>query len=243
MEVVDLECCGVVRRLLVIYLYLWIIFIYIFILSQYTFFFFFFQADDGIRDRTVTGVQTCALPISTSSSITASTKWPAPGMCGDPKRSSTVTSALSSATTSVCGNVASPSPSDQCKTMIGLSTTTPAGTLMNAPPARNASCRTVNASGEACEHVPSTAATSASSHVARPQTTTPLATSVSSSSWCTTRPLRTTTRPARSPASAATGPPPGAGSGPGSPRSSRDGGRKRSRSSSSIRLYRQISSV
>src|SRR5437867_9985373 len=26
--------------------------------------FFFFQAEDGIRDRTVTGVQTCALPIS-----------------------------------------------------------------------------------------------------------------------------------------------------------------------------------
>src|SRR5437667_5504243 len=28
------------------------------------FFFFFFQAEDGIRDRDVTGVQTCALPIS-----------------------------------------------------------------------------------------------------------------------------------------------------------------------------------
>src|SRR5438270_1080677 len=27
---------------------------------------FFFQAEDGIRDLTVTGVQTCALPISTS---------------------------------------------------------------------------------------------------------------------------------------------------------------------------------
>src|SRR5205085_3920087 len=27
------------------------------------FFFFFFQAEDGIRDLTVTGVQTCALPI------------------------------------------------------------------------------------------------------------------------------------------------------------------------------------
>src|SRR5207248_5245100 len=26
-------------------------------------FFFFFQAEDGIRDRTVTGVHTCALPI------------------------------------------------------------------------------------------------------------------------------------------------------------------------------------
>src|SRR5690606_40978744 len=28
------------------------------------FFFFFFQAEDGIRDFHVTGVQTCALPIS-----------------------------------------------------------------------------------------------------------------------------------------------------------------------------------
>src|SRR2546428_4306032 len=28
------------------------------------FFFFFFQAEDGIRDLIVTGVQTCALPIS-----------------------------------------------------------------------------------------------------------------------------------------------------------------------------------
>src|SRR5437773_3043627 len=28
-------------------------------------FFFFFQAEDGIRDRDVTGVQTCALPICT----------------------------------------------------------------------------------------------------------------------------------------------------------------------------------
>src|SRR5699024_11882065 len=29
--------------------------------------FFFFQGDDGIRDRNVTGVQTCALPISSPS--------------------------------------------------------------------------------------------------------------------------------------------------------------------------------
>src|SRR2546430_11445136 len=29
----------------------------------FLFFFFFFQAEDGIRDLTVTGVQTCALPI------------------------------------------------------------------------------------------------------------------------------------------------------------------------------------
>src|SRR5437868_3048246 len=32
-------------------------------LIKFIFFFFFFQAEDGIRDRNVTGVQTCALPI------------------------------------------------------------------------------------------------------------------------------------------------------------------------------------
>src|SRR5438094_10512975 len=30
---------------------------------------FFFQAEDGIRDRTVTGVQTCALPICKAKSL------------------------------------------------------------------------------------------------------------------------------------------------------------------------------
>src|SRR5258706_8946709 len=33
----------------------------------FIFFFFFFQAEDGIRDWSVTGVQTCALPISAAS--------------------------------------------------------------------------------------------------------------------------------------------------------------------------------
>src|SRR5688572_30930153 len=32
-------------------------------LCGFDLFFFFFQAEDGIRDLTVTGVQTCALPI------------------------------------------------------------------------------------------------------------------------------------------------------------------------------------
>ena len=32
-------------------------------------FFFFFQAEDGIRDHCVTGVQTCALPIYTRITI------------------------------------------------------------------------------------------------------------------------------------------------------------------------------
>src|SRR5258708_22358752 len=45
-------------------------------------FFFFFQAEDGIRDDLVTGVQTCALPIygsmtrcSASRSVTPSASW------------------------------------------------------------------------------------------------------------------------------------------------------------------------
>src|SRR5207253_5226366 len=36
------------------------------IYTIFFFFFFFFQAEDGIRDGHVTGVQTCALPISPS---------------------------------------------------------------------------------------------------------------------------------------------------------------------------------
>src|SRR6266404_9145286 len=32
--------------------------------GKYLRYFFFFQAEDGIRDKLVTGVQTCALPIS-----------------------------------------------------------------------------------------------------------------------------------------------------------------------------------
>src|SRR5258708_13347347 len=34
-------------------------------------FFFFFQAEDGIRDDLVTGVQTCALPICRTASVPA----------------------------------------------------------------------------------------------------------------------------------------------------------------------------
>src|SRR5256886_3521352 len=35
----------------------------------YFYLFFFFQAEDGIRDLTVTGVQTCALPICSLPSL------------------------------------------------------------------------------------------------------------------------------------------------------------------------------
>src|SRR5688500_19754704 len=39
--------------------------------------FFFFQAEDGIRDYKVTGVQTCALPISPSPAASRCATWTA----------------------------------------------------------------------------------------------------------------------------------------------------------------------
>src|SRR5688500_20400097 len=48
-------------------MYVWYCLVFFFL------FFFFFQAEDGIRDYKVTGVQTCALPISA---------WPSSDGCG-----------------------------------------------------------------------------------------------------------------------------------------------------------------
>src|SRR5216683_5226955 len=55
------------------------------------FFFFFFQAEDGIRDLIVTGVQTCALPISFAPNRSASSDASSPELytqsdsaCGRP---------------------------------------------------------------------------------------------------------------------------------------------------------------
>src|SRR5256886_9378009 len=70
-EVVDTEACGRCNRT-----------------KKFTFdfvhicVFFFFQAEDGIRDLTVTGVQTCALPILRVVKATRSKTlllWSAPG--------------------------------------------------------------------------------------------------------------------------------------------------------------------
>src|SRR5690554_7385276 len=46
-------------------LFIFLCFFFVFYIFIFFFFFFFFQAEDGIRDADVTGVQTCALPIST----------------------------------------------------------------------------------------------------------------------------------------------------------------------------------
>src|SRR5207248_7686238 len=46
-----------------------------FITNNFYKYFFFFQAEDGIRDRTVTGVQTCALPISPLAHLALHIRW------------------------------------------------------------------------------------------------------------------------------------------------------------------------
>src|SRR5207302_7493787 len=43
--------------------FMYFVLFFLFIVFFLFFFFFFFQAEDGIRDFHVTGVQTCALPI------------------------------------------------------------------------------------------------------------------------------------------------------------------------------------
>src|SRR2546422_5733638 len=61
-------------------------------------FFFFFQAEDGIRDVAVTGVQTCALPIyvrqsggrSADARTQAVTGAPSPPIWGEPIRGSSL---------------------------------------------------------------------------------------------------------------------------------------------------------
>src|SRR5689334_3414287 len=55
--------------------------------GSHRFLFFFFQAEDGIRDGTVTGVQTCALPIWTASPQDGSPSAPPSGALGQPLRS------------------------------------------------------------------------------------------------------------------------------------------------------------
>src|SRR2546425_3753063 len=50
-------------------------FVYILNFAYILFYFFFFQAEDGIRDKLVTGVQTCALPIY-GIVVVPSVRWP-----------------------------------------------------------------------------------------------------------------------------------------------------------------------
>src|SRR5476649_1356657 len=68
------------RQIVYILLFLCVlVFFCFFYINVFIVFFFFFQAEDGIRDHCVTGVQTCALPIwSVRQAARNQKKMPAP---------------------------------------------------------------------------------------------------------------------------------------------------------------------
>src|SRR3989475_2614575 len=73
--------------------------------------FFFFQAEDGIRDLTVTGVQTCALPISAHST---------PAFTGDSAKVNTVAYHSVPVISRVIGPPTGPSVAGSCSVRSGL---------------------------------------------------------------------------------------------------------------------------
>src|SRR5205823_12088896 len=62
---------------------------------------FFFQAEDGIRDKLVTGVQTCALPISSAAPDTTELEGPLTAASAIPRVSSGKISSSGSCTASI----------------------------------------------------------------------------------------------------------------------------------------------
>src|SRR5690554_7629251 len=75
---IDLRSLYVIFRFAFYSFFLFFIFFLLFFFFLCCFlcvFFFFFQAEDGIRDADVTGVQTCALPILKSKGTSSNTPW------------------------------------------------------------------------------------------------------------------------------------------------------------------------
>src|SRR6266576_5514886 len=59
-------------------------FFFCFSVFRFSFVFFVFQAEDGIRDLYVTGVQTCALPISWTARVAQSERSAVSTLCPTP---------------------------------------------------------------------------------------------------------------------------------------------------------------
>src|SRR2546426_12105144 len=76
-------------------------------------FFFFFQAEDGIRDYKVTGVQTCALPLTLPCPRQFRIAWASPkDSCGFPSVSKTWKTSSPTSTKRCCTSSAVPTYCD-----------------------------------------------------------------------------------------------------------------------------------
>src|SRR2546430_17721693 len=89
-------------------------------------FFFFFQAEDGIRDLTVTGVQTCALPICVSGALGVVTE------SAGAKMGLFVTAATVIAAGAVPGDATLPRPKSSRSFPAAITGTTPAAAVLRA---------------------------------------------------------------------------------------------------------------
>ena len=74
---------GINDCTILLFIFVFVVFVFFFVVCFFVFvffffwfvFFFFFQAEDGIRDVAVTGVQTCALPICANTHKYAKKWW------------------------------------------------------------------------------------------------------------------------------------------------------------------------
>src|SRR2546425_13207785 len=122
--------------------------------SSLILFFFFFQAEDGIRDKLVTGVQTCALPISRDGDggharVHAHEDGRARAPLARPSLRHLPTSCLSTSaalsTPTVCTGVAAFTP---CIARSSAGSTSPPSTPSSRPPTkRSRACRVFGRSG------------------------------------------------------------------------------------------------
>src|SRR6266545_2472124 len=103
------------------------------------YFFFFFQAEDGIRDKLVTGVQTCALPIWLARRLTSASK-PAPAAFSTQRSPASTRSARRAPRLGSIAAAASGSPNGSPR-LRAASLPPPAGTIPSAADASGAPAR------------------------------------------------------------------------------------------------------
>src|SRR5207249_8259102 len=122
-------------------------------------YFFFFQAEDGIRDRNVTGVQTCALPISSSTARPAAAGSPKSPVTAIAGRRNRFTAASVSSASALRLRYPTATPAPACASIRAVArpiplpppvtkARLPERSIIDPTPVRNAECGVRNGKGE-----------------------------------------------------------------------------------------------